>query len=370
MKQIVIVLLVILSFPLVACTQEQEESVSTAPAPSDAAEPTVYGFFPTPAEATTQAIFDVYENMGLHADVALFQQNFPWEEFVDGVQTESKTIIDIGHQVNLAHENGLEVFFMIDPLNGLDRSELYNLPSGWEASFGNPQVRASFTNVTLSIVREFHPSYLGLASEINTYQDKNPEDFENYMSLYLEVYDLVKAEAPDTKIFVSFQWEEMNNLIPSVARDEPYKVNWFQFEQFEPKLDLWAISSYPFIAHSSGKDIPSDYYSQLLTRTSKPIAVAEGGYTSESVLSFTGTPQDQIDYLNAIHNQLGGERLAFWIYLLLADFNVESYAEVLTQQGNTEDVPSLGIFEAVGLCEPDYTPKPALAIWDSFRNSN
>ena len=231
MKQILIVLILILSLPLVACAQKEEEAVSTAPTSPEAPEPTVYGFFPVPTEATTQAIFDAFENMGLHADIALFQQNFPWEEFVDGVQTDSKTIIDLIHHVNLAQQNGLEAFFVIDPLNGLDRSEFYNLPADWEASFGNPQVRASYTNVTLSIVREFHPRYLGLASEINTYQDKNPEDFDNFMSLYFEVYDLVKAEAPDTKVFVTFQWEEMNNLIPSVAYDEPYKINWFQFEQ-------------------------------------------------------------------------------------------------------------------------------------------
>ncbi|MEW5870323.1 MAG: hypothetical protein AB1894_13695 [Chloroflexota bacterium] len=78
------------------------------------------------------------------------------------------------------------------------------LPSGWEPSFGNPQVRAAFSNFALRIARQFHPRYIGLASEINTYIDAHPEDFQNYLSLYREVYAQIKAEVPDAQVFVTF----------------------------------------------------------------------------------------------------------------------------------------------------------------------
>ncbi len=329
---------------------------------------TVYGFFPSPPEATTQSIVDTYAAIGRHGDVVLLQQNIPWADFVSGADGEVKIITDLRNQFILAHQNGLEVIFVVDPLNGLNRREFYGLPAGWEASFANPQVRAAFTNYTLRIVREFHPRYLGLASEINTYADTYPEDFPYYLTLYNAVYDAVKSEAPEIQIFVTFQWEELNNLIPSVAQGKQYDVNWDQIEQFEPKLDLWVISSYPFVIFRSGSDIPVDYYTPLLARTSKPLAVAEGGYTSEPVGSFSGAPQDQVDYLNALHSQIGGERLAFWIYLLLTDFNLESYAKILNQQGHGGDVATLGMFASVGLRKSDGTPKPALEVWDSFRN--
>ena len=45
----------------------------------------------------------------------------------------------------------------------------------------------------------------GLASEINTYMDAHPDDVEHFVGLYREVYERVKAEAPDTQIFVTFQ---------------------------------------------------------------------------------------------------------------------------------------------------------------------
>ncbi len=357
------------SLPLVRTSQG-----TPAPIPSLKTSPynlgrTLYGFFPSPPEATTQSIFDTYKAIGQHGDVVLLQQNIPWEAFTNSTDTESQFIADIRNQYILAYQNGLEVLFVVDPLNGLNRREFQGLPTGWKANFANPQVRSAFSNYTLRIVREFHPKYLGLGSEINTYNDTHPDDFSNYLSLYNEVYAQVKAVAPETIIFVTFQWEELNNLIPSVAQGEPYSVNWDQMEQFEPNLDLWAISSYPFVIFPSGAAIPADYYTPLLTRTLKPLAVAEGGYTSEPVGSFPGDPQSQMDYLNAIHSQIGGSRLTFWIYLLINDFNLESYAHLMNQNGQGEDVNTLGMFASVGLTRSDRTPKPALAVWDAFRET-
>jgi hypothetical protein len=121
------------------------------------------------------------------------------------------------------------------------------------------------------------------------------------------------------------------------------------------------------VVYKRGADIPADYYSPLLKRTSKPLAVAEGGFTSAPVGPISGTPQDQVDYLNAIHSQIGGDRLAFWIYLLINDFNLDSYAKIMNGRGQNRDVNTLGMFASVGLTKADRTPKPALSVWDSFR---
>jgi len=348
-------------------------TATPAPIPTLASSPfdlgrTLYGFFPSPPEVTTQSVIDTYTAIGQHADVVLLQQSIPWNDFVASPEAVSNHITDIHNQYLLAHRNGLEVVFVVDPLNGLNRREFQGLPFGWQASFANPKVRSAFTNFTLRILREFHPKYLGLGSEINTYADTHPDDFQNYLSLYRSVYDLIKAESPGTQVFVTFQWEELNNLIPGVNGDRTaHQINWDQVEAFEPKLDLWAISSYPFVVYPAGADIPADYYTPLLTRTSKPVAVAEGGFPSTNVGAYHGTPQDQVDYLNAIHSQLGGDRLAFWIYLLINDFDLKSYARMMSQNGQSADVNTLGMFASVGMTAADRSPKPALAVWDSFR---
>jgi hypothetical protein len=299
----------------------------------------------------------------------LFQHNIPWEEFVTRAEGESKSRTDIANQEILARQNGLDSIYVVDALNGLNRREFLGLPSGWEASFANPQVRAAFTNYTLWVVRTFHPRYLGLASEINTYMDAHPDDDANFVSLYHELYGKIKLEAPDTQVFVTFQWDDLNNMWPQPEEGDRQKfdVNWDQIEAFEPNLDLWVISSYPYFVFPSGADIPADYYSRLLTRTSKRVAIAEGGFTSRDLGTIHATPDDQVAYLNAIHDQLGS-RLAFWVYLVLNDFDMESYSKISGQQGVSDtDLSTLSMFSSIGLREMDGTPKLALEVWMRYR---
>jgi len=329
---------------------------------------TAYGFFPSPPEGTLESILNHFRDMGEHADFILIQPNIPWEDFLGGIEGESQPRTDLRNQTVLAQQNGLEWVFVVDPLNGLNRREFLGLPEGWEPGFANPDVRAAFTNFTLWVVREFSPRYLGLASEINTYLDAHPEDAEKYLSLYQETYDRVKAEAPETQIFVTFQWDDLNNMFAPAAEGRPAgQTNWEQVEAFEPRLDLWAISSYPYFAFPTGEGIPADYYTPLLERTDKPLAVAEGGWTTQPLGPIQGDEQDQVGYLQAVHDQLG-DRLDFWVYLVLTDFNMDSYAEIMRQQGRPEsDVEGLSMFASVGLQHFDGAPKPALAVWDAFR---
>ncbi|MGH2621002.1 MAG: hypothetical protein ACRDHG_10600 [Anaerolineales bacterium] len=329
---------------------------------------TAYGFFPSPPEASLEAVLNHFKGMGEHGDFVLIQPNIPWEDFRAGVEGESTQRTDLKNQTVLAEQNNLQWIFVVDPLNGLNRKEFLGLPAGWQASFGNSDVRAAFTNFTLWIVREFQPRYLGLASEINTYMDAYPDDVQNYLSLYGEVYDLIKAEAPDTQIFVTFQWDDLNNMFATATEGRPAgQTNWDQVEVFEPRLDLWVISSYPHFAFPNGEGIPTDYYSRLAERTSKPLAVGEGGWASRPDGPLPGDEQGQVAYLQAIHEQLG-ERLSFWVYLILNDFNLDSFAEVMRAEGRPEsDIETLSFFAALGLRHFDGTPKPALAVWDSFR---
>jgi len=332
---------------------------------------TAYGFFPSPPEVSLDSIFQLYKDMGQHGDFVLIQQNTAWEDFVNSTESESQTRTDLINQGKLAHQNNLEYIFVIDALNGLNRREFIGLPEGWEASFANPDVRSAYKNYALWVVQTFHPHYLGLASEINTYMDAYPDDAKNFISLYNEIYALVKAEAPETQVFVTFQWDDLNNMFPQPEEGnrQQFDTNWEQVEAFEPNLDIWAISTYPYFVFYSGRQIPADYYTPLLTRTDKPVAIAESGYTSQGFDSLKATPDDQVAFLNTVHDQLG-PRLVFWVNLLLTDFNLDSYADYMLQNGqSTKDVSTLGYFGFTGLQNFDRTPKPALEVWDGMRKS-
>jgi len=371
MKRLFIPLLVLI-LAILACGTPTPATPST-PFPTPASSVfdggrTTYGFFPTPPEVSLDSVLKIYSNIGKHADFVLIQENVPWNDFVNSVDGSSQKRTDIINEVTLARQNRLDAIFVVDGLDGLNRRQFSGLPFGWPANFANPKVRTAYTNYTLWVVKMFHPRYLGLASEINTYMDAHADDAQNFISLYNEIYKAVKSEAPDTKIFVTFQWEELNNLIAQIANGRTrLQPNWDQVEAFEPNLDVWAISSYPFVAFKSGADIPADYYTPLLSRTSKPLAIAEGGLSSKPVGPIHGIPQDQVAYLTAIHHQIGA-RLAFWVYLLLEDFNPDSWSMYMKNHGvSSIDINTLGMFASVGLSNSDGTSKPALELWDSFR---
>ena len=332
---------------------------------------TAYGFFPVPPEPKVASAFQLFEDMGKHGDFVLIQQATAWEEFVSNPEGESQTRTDLINQTKLAHQNGLEYIFVLDPLNGLNRREFIGLPAEWEASFANPNVRSAHRNYTLWVVRTFQPRYLGLASEINTYMDAHPDDAPNFISLYNEIYALVKAEAPETKIFVTFQWDDLNNMFtqPEEGSRQRMSPNWEQVEAFEPNLDIWAISTYPYFIFPSASDIPADYYFPLLARTEKPVAVAEGGFTSQGIDPLKAAPEDQVAYLNAINDQLGGPRFVFWVNLLLTDFNTEAMTEFMLANGQSaDDLDILRYFGHTGFQNSDRSPKPALEVWDVFRS--
>jgi hypothetical protein len=370
MKHPILALVIVLVVATLACGSATPSAIPTPKQSVFDSGRTAYGFFPSPPELTSKSLMEILQAIGQHGDVILLQKEVPWTDFLNGSDGKSQSIQEQRDLTTLAARNGLEVIYVVDPLNGLDRRQFAPLPPQLEgANFGTPAIRQAFKNYTLRLVREFHPRYLGLASEINTYADAHPEDFPNYLSLYHELYAAIKAESPDTQVFVTFQWDDLNNVIPfDTSRSEPYQTKWEQVVAFEPDLDVWAISTYPFVAFDSAAEIPVDYYTPLLTRTNKPLAVAEGGYNSQEIQPFHGTPQDQVDYLNAIHSQIGN-RLDFWIYLILNDINLEAYIPNLAANGLGGTANTLGWFGYVGLRSQDGTSKPALATWDSFRTS-
>ena len=348
--------------------QPSQQPDVAAPMPLIAGEGTIHGFFPSPPRASFDSILGHFQRLSEHADFILIQPNIPWEDFVEGVEGESQAREDLKNQVALARQFDLGWIFVVDPLNGLNRREFKGLPESWPTTFGNPDVRQAFLHFSEWIVREFKPAYLGLASEINTYMDAHPDDVEAYVSLYMEAYELVKSIDPDVQIFVTFQWDDLNNMFPSAAEGRTqYATNWDQVEVFEPNLDLWVISSYPYFAFPEGKAIPDDYYAPLHEKTDKPLAVAEGGWSSKPIGSVRGDKAGQEMYLQAIHDQLG-ERLDFWVYLILSDLDMNSISAAAVEQGSSEtDLDTLNYFQFVGLTTSDGDPKPALATWDALR---
>lgn len=328
--------------------------------------PTLYGFFPTPAKVSIDSLLVTLNGISKHADVVMLQERVPWADFASGPDAVSRAFADLKNLVGLVDDRGLGRIFVVDPLNGLDRRQFIGVPEEWgEPSFADERIRAAYKNFALRLAREFEPQYLGLGSEINTYLATYPDDAANFVSLYQETYDAIKAEFPEMKVFLTFQWDHL--VHPEAYGLPPTEgVDWRMIEQFEPRLDVWAISSYPCF-YFRNRPIPADYYEPLTRRTGKPLAVAEGGCSSVTVGEVPGSPEDQIRYLRAIDDQLG-RRLQFWIYLLYNDLDLESYRDATGGDFSDENLQTLSYFVNMGLADVRGRAKEALLIWDGIRS--
>jgi len=332
---------------LALCTLGLGAAQQSAPGP-------LLGFFPTPARPTWRDMLATLDGISHHAGAVLLQRNVPWQDFAESPEATSREFEDLKNLVQLSRQRGLEPIFVVDALNGLDRRRFYGLPPAWgRVGFSDPRVRRAFTDFAVRIAREFHPRYLGLGSEVNTYMAAHPADAANLVSLYRETYVAVKQASPATLVFATFQWDQLRRGWTG--------VDWGPIEAFEPLLDLWVISSYPCFDYPQGP--PAGYYTPLSLHTSKPLAVAEGGCSSERVGRWPGSAAAQIAYLRAIRDQLG-PWLAFWIYLLYNDVDANAYHSATASE---RDQKTLTLFASMGLADAAGRPKAALAFWDVIR---
>ena len=86
----------------------------------------------------------------------------------------------------------------------------------------------------------------------------------------------VKAIAPETQVFVTFQLEDLQGLLPWSV----HSPQWSLLLRFEDVLDVLAVSSFPSLIFPFASDIPAQYYSRLDT-FGKPIALVPSGYASQ-----------------------------------------------------------------------------------------
>jgi hypothetical protein len=137
--------------------------------PSPAAEPRTYamGWGLTPPEPTEESIIATAQAMAEVAEYAIIQQPVPWARLFAGEELDDLVAESEG-LARFLEALGLEIVFLLDPLDGLDRTS--EPPELVEAgrSMLEPEIRAIHEAYALAIAREIRPAYFGLASEINT----------------------------------------------------------------------------------------------------------------------------------------------------------------------------------------------------------
>jgi hypothetical protein len=158
----------------------------------------------------------------------------------------------------------------------------------------NQRARKLYKQTALRICDTYHPDYLALAIEVNTYYQHDPDDFDRFVDLYKDIYDTIKANPgyANTKVFVTFQLEKMKGLGTAVGY--PGTPQWSILDKFDGKLDLVVFTTYPEVEYATPADIPVGYYSGIYVDlpanlSTKKLAFSEMGWNSEDLILVTGS---------------------------------------------------------------------------------
>jgi hypothetical protein len=235
------------------------------------------GLSSLPPQLTNESYAATFQLIGSAGDVVLIQRTPPWSELLGG-NVSPETDAATKREVQLAKQNGLDIFVAIDPTDPASgRAELAGLPDDLSgARFGDERVQNALLTYARYVATSYRPKYLAFGVEINSYQREQPEDFEKFVLLYHQAYDVVKDISPQTKVFPTFQLEDMQGYLPLT---QPQPQQWFLLNRFGNDLDILAVSSYPRSVFHSVDNLPLDYFTQL-EQFGKPIAIVSAGYPS------------------------------------------------------------------------------------------
>jgi hypothetical protein len=224
------------------------------------------------------------------------------------------------------------------------------------ATLSSSEWRQAYKQAALDAVRAAKPRFFSLGNEVNRWYEKygaqaaDANGFQNWVSLYNETYDAVKALSPQTKVFCTFAREMVDQL-----READLEV----LTMFDPaRIDLLVFTSYPHSVRKDSNgdtltkpfnrpaDIPDDYYSKALAyMPGKALGFSEIAWTSAD---FYGGEEAQADFLTQVTGRLTASQGAdlellgwCWLYDLSPD-------------------------QLDGLIRSDGTEKSAYEVWRSL----
>lgn len=313
------------------------------------------GFSDTPWALTDLATRQTYDLAAHYGEVILVQRAPNWADFLPGANPSDATRHELTTVRDATRSRGLEVAIVLDPFDPTARDRLQRLPQTHAGKdLADSGLRAAFVQEAVFVARNLRPAYLVLGSEVNATFERSPATYLSYVAAYREAYDAVKAVAPETLVFPSFQYEELLGVIPDLP---PHPPRWQLLKDFEGKMDLVGITTYPSFAFNVARKVPPAYYTALRDHTPLPIAFVSVGFASgpgrDNLNS--STPAEQRRFLQRLFEDAD----------LLASPLVVWFAE---RDLSFATAPPYDLLASLGLRDIGDRPKEAWPIWETTSN--
>ncbi|NOT00718.1 MAG: hypothetical protein HOP29_08830 [Phycisphaerales bacterium] len=324
--------------------------------PIDPKPPVIRSNVPTPPSWDQDGMFKAFKTADETVDWISLTDPLEWWHATDAAPEKSRTYQNQQWQNYLIQQHKLNVFIQLDPYAPPRTGPLSKrLPDKLkDQTFASPAVRQAFIAESVARVKWYNASMVCLAMEINAYYDEQPDDFDNFISLFVETRNEIKKIKPDAVVLVSFQYESLLGRYPELGPRHKHEPQWHLFEKFEPHVDAFGLSSYPMEGMNPPRfgdpaDLPDDYYSRVSAHTKKPIVFAELGYASDD--KYGGSQERQAAFLRRFGKLTDGMNLLLVNYYFLYD--VQGFGPVFS---------SMGLLDSAG------NPKKALDVWKSMWN--
>ncbi|HTR28390.1 MAG TPA: hypothetical protein VMH27_03920 [Puia sp.] len=287
-----------------------------------------------------------------HADAAIISAEVPWDSLIGGENPVTLVTDQYEQLAGIYRSKNLKVWVYIDPENGLNRqSDSYPLVALGK-SIAQPAMQQLYRRWVVVMDSILRPDHLGLALETNLVRLAAPD------SIYQGVKAAVNAAAADVRVVdatvplsVSVQaevaWGKLGGTsYVGVAQD------YLDF----PFVQELGISSYPYLGgFTVPAAIPLNYYSQLAAGHKLPVFVSEGGWSSAPAY---GGVAAQAAYIDRQGQLLAQAKATGVFQLTFTDLDLSGWGPV--------DSSGLAAFAFIGLVDSNFSPKPALASWDSL----
>ncbi|HNJ98152.1 MAG TPA: hypothetical protein PLV13_08510 [Ilumatobacteraceae bacterium] len=195
-----------------------------------------------------------------------------------------------------------------------------------------------------------HPAYLGLGNEVNLLASNDPAAFEALVALWQQALPIVREMSPDTKVFVTFQYEWLLGRRDGWFGGAVAEPQWDLLDRF-PGADLVGFTTYPSLVFEQPSDLPADYYAQVAQHTDLPVILTEVGWTADETLPLLpGSAAEQTDFIALLSQQATAARIEAMVWTFV-------HGDLVVDQQ----------FNGMGLFAPDGTARPAWTAWTGLR---
>jgi len=290
------------------------------------------------------------------ADAAIITTEVPWDSLYNGMSPQTYVLNNYKGLVDYYRTKNFKLWVYIDPANGLDRGADALALVALGKSIAQPDVQKVYRRFAFVMDSMLQPEHLGLVLETNLIRGASPDSIYQGVKkaandAAFEIREFDQQVKLSISVQVDYAWGKLTNGSYSPINQD--------FSDF-PFVEELGLSSYPYFGFDKPNDIPLNYYSRLVEGKYIPVFVSEGGWSSATVSTYTGTLEKQSDYITRQAKLLDQVNAIAVFQLTFTDIDVSALPP---------NVPSnIALFASLGLVDTDLNPKPSLAAWDEIFN--